>query len=80
MLLMFECGIRGGITQAVYRYAKSNNKYMGKQHNPKEDSVFLQYLDANNLYGWEMSEILSTGWFKWVAPDKVGERSDKANC
>ena len=50
---------------------------MGKQHNLKEDSVFLQYLDANNLYGWAMSEILPTGGFKWVAPDKAGERSDK---
>ena len=51
MLLMFECGIQSGITQAVHRYAKANNKYMGKQHDPEEESSFLQYLDANNLYG-----------------------------
>ena len=51
MLLMFECGIRGGITQAVHRYAKANNKYMGEQHNPEEVSRFLQYLDTNNLHG-----------------------------
>ena len=53
MLLMFERGIRGGITQAVHRYTKANNKYMGEKFNPKEDSSFLQYLDANNLYGWQ---------------------------
>ena len=29
MLLMFEWGIRGGITQAVHKYASTNKKYMG---------------------------------------------------
>ena len=28
------------------------------------------YLDANNLYGWAMSQPLSTGGFKWVKNDK----------
>ena len=66
MLLMFEEGIRGGITQAVYRYAEANNKYMGDLYNPNEESSYLQYLDANNLYGWAMSQYLPTGGFKWV--------------
>ena len=51
MLLMFEKFIRGGITQAVNRYVKVNNKYIGKKFHPKEESSFLRYLDANNLYG-----------------------------
>ena len=42
MLLMFEKGIRGGITQAVKRYAKANNKYMNDLYNPDEVSIFLQ--------------------------------------
>ena len=49
MLLMFERGTRGGITQAVHRYTKANNKYMS-EYTPGE-SIYLQYLDANNLYG-----------------------------
>ena len=51
MLLIFERRIRGGITEAVHQYAEANNKYMGDKFNPKEDSSYLQYLDANNLYG-----------------------------
>ena len=49
ILLMFERGIRAVITQAVHFYAKANNKYMGDKFNPKEDSSYLQYLNANNL-------------------------------
>ena len=56
ILLMFEHRIRGGITQAVHRYAKANNKYMGEKFNNEEQSAFLQYLDANNFYGWAMSQ------------------------
>ena len=47
MLLMVEKGIRSGITQAVKRCAKANNKYMKDLYNPDEESIYLQYLDAN---------------------------------
>ena len=51
MLLMFERGIRGGITREVHRYASANNKYMGDLYDPNKESSYFQYLDANNLYG-----------------------------
>ena len=66
MLLMFERGIRGGITQAVRKYTSANNKYMGDRFDPKSESSYLQYLDANNSYGWAMSQPLPTGGFNWV--------------
>ena len=53
MLLMFERGIRGGITKSVNRWAKANNPYMGSDFAPDKPTKYLQYLDANNLYGWE---------------------------
>ena len=73
MLLMFERGIRGGITQAVHRYASANNKYMEDLYNPNKESSYFQYLDANNLYGWAMSQPLPTSKFKWVEidPDQI---------
>ena len=75
MLLMFEHRIRGGIAQAVHQYAKANNSYIGELYDSKEESSFLQYLDANNLYGWVMSQPLPTGGFRWVSidPNEVGE-------
>ena len=50
---MFEKGIRGGITQAVKRHAKEYNKYMNDLYNPDEVSIFLQYFDISNEYGWQ---------------------------
>ena len=35
-------------------------------YDSKKPSTFLTYLDMNNLYGWEMSEYLSCGEFKWL--------------
>ena len=57
MLLMFEKGIRGGMCHATYRYAKANSKYMNNYDENKESS-YLEYGDANNLYGWAMSQKL----------------------
>ena len=65
MLLMFEKGIRGGITQTVKRYAKANNKYMNDLYNPDEVSIFLHYVDINNEYGWSMINNLPKHGFKW---------------
>ena len=65
MLLMFERGIRGGITQAVHRYAAADNTYMDEYDKNKEIN-YLQYLDANNLYSWAMSQPLPTGEFRWI--------------
>ena len=48
-VLMFEKGIRGGISQAIQRYASANNKYM-PNFNLKQTSTYLLYVDANNLY------------------------------
>ena len=69
MLMMFERGIRGGISHISKRYASANNKYM-KDFDESKPSTFIQYLDANNLYGWAMSQKLPTGGFKWMNVDK----------
>ena len=82
MLLIVEKGIRGGITQSVKCYAKANNKYMKDLYNPDEESIYLQQLDANNLYGWVMVQNLPTNGFLWKdaqdsAPEKIDELVQK---
>ena len=72
MLLMVEDGLRGGICHSIHRYAKANNKYM-KNCNKDEESSYIQYLDANNLYGWAMSKKLPVNGFKWLDSDKINE-------
>ena len=61
--MLHEHGIRGGITQAVHRYASANSPYMEEYDKDKETN-YLQYLDANNLYGWAMSQSLPTREFR----------------
>ena len=69
MLMMFERGIRGGISHISKRYACANNKYMETFEETKS-STFIQYLDATNLYGWAMSQKLPTKGFNWIDVDK----------
>ena len=65
MLLMVENGIRGGICQATLRYVKANNKYMD-DYDKNIEASYIEYFDANNLYGWAMSQKLAENGFKWV--------------
>ena len=71
MLLMFEKGIRGGISIISNRYGEANNKYMGKKFNKNKLSKYLMYLDANNLYGRAMSEKLPIHSFKWLSSGEM---------
>ena len=71
MLLMIEKGIRGGVSMISNRYGKANNKYMGKSFIDTLISIYIIYLDANNLYGWAMSKPLPTHGFKWMKVDEL---------
>ena len=64
-ILFIESGIRGGVSMILNRYGKANNKYM-ENYNPDEESKFITYLDANNLYVWGMSQKLPYKNFRWM--------------
>ena len=64
MHLFIERGMRGGISMASKRHAKANNPLV-EGYNPSEPTNYITYLDANNLYGWAMSQPLPKSGFHW---------------
>ena len=70
MYLFVEKGTRGGIFYISKRYSKVNNKYM-QFYDDKKLSKYITYLDANNLYGWGMSQYLPYGGFKWLNKEEI---------
>jgi hypothetical protein len=57
----------GGIVMACQRYLKANNPKMGVKFNPSKPTTWISYVDANNLYGWAMSQFLPIGNYRWEA-------------
>ena len=53
LLLLLENNIRGGISSV-----------MGDRHVQSDENKQILYIDANNLYGWAMSQYLPTGEFE----------------
>ena len=74
MFQFIEKGMRGGISYIANRHGKANNKYM-KDYDKDKPSKYIMYLDANNLYGWAMSQYLPTGGFRWMTQKQI----DKTN-
>ena len=80
MYLMVEKGIRGGISMVSQRYAKANNPYVPDYDDTKPTN-HLMYLDANNLYGWAMSQSLPHDGFAWVdEPDTIDYMNTKEDA
>lgn len=63
---------RGGISVITHRHAKGNNPFLG-DYNPGEPTSYILYLDANNLYGWVMSQPLPVGEFKWMTEEQLNQ-------
>ena len=66
MHIFFDLGLTGGISMVAEHFARANNKYLKDIYDPQTLQSFIQLVDANNLYGWAMSQMLPTGGFKWV--------------
>ena len=72
MYTFIESNLRGGVTTVNHRYYKANNKYLDN-YNPLLPASFIQYIDANNLYGASMSLKMPTGNFRWLTKLDITE-------
>ena len=70
MYLFIEEGLRGGISMISNRFSKANNPYI-PDYDPDQETSDVMYLDANNLYGWAMSQPLRTGEFDWLTAEEI---------
>ena len=70
MHLMIEHGVRGGISVISHRHFKANNPYLS-DYNTNLPHSYILYLDANNLYGWAMSQPLPTHNFRFLSTDEI---------
>ena len=77
MYLFLMDSIRGGICEIGKTYSRADDKYTRNQHDEWNDkkikknlktnklNEYLLYLDANNLYGYSMSQSLPYSNFRW---------------
>ena len=65
MYEMIEAGLRGGMCMVSTKKVEANNKYMGEEYDKKKESSYINYLDANNLYGLSMIQKLPYKNLKW---------------
>ena len=70
--LMIENSIRGGISTISNRYSKANNTFL-EYYDPTKPTTFITYLDANNLYGFCMSEPLPVGDFRFLTQNEIDQ-------
>ena len=70
MHLFIQKGMRGGITYIAKRYCRAKNKFV-KGYDKNKVSNFIMYFDANNLYGWAMTQCLPYGGFNWMSEEET---------
>ncbi len=71
MFRMIDSGIRGGVCMISTRFAHANNEEIGDQYERSKAKSWIKGLDANNLYGWAMSQPLPLCDFSWVPEEEL---------
>ena len=71
MSICCSCSKTEGVDMTSNRLGQANNKYMGENYDSSKPSKYIQYFDANNLYGWAMSKPLPISGFEWMDEKKL---------
>ena len=70
MYRIIQLNIRIGICHASVRYARTHNKLINSLYDPRRATFYIMEVDANNLYGWGMSQEMLDGDFEWMSDDE----------
>ncbi|GBN27366.1 hypothetical protein AVEN_80263-1 [Araneus ventricosus] len=70
MHLFIEKGIRGGVSMISHRHSEANHPQC-PNYDSNRANKYIIYLDANNLYGFSMSQPLPVNNFQWLSPEEV---------
>ena len=65
MYEMIDAGLRGGMCMVSTKKVEANNKYMGEEYDKDKENSYINYFDANNLYGLSMIQKLPYKNLKW---------------
>ena len=72
--MLFEYGMRGGVSYPNKKYSEANNEYC-QDYDKEKPKNYILYLDTNNTYGHAMSQYLPYADFKWVENiDKIKQK------
>ena len=71
MVCFFMQCIRGGCSGIMKRFARANNHFIKENFEEDKPETFIVYLDANNLYGWAMSQNLPYKDFRWLSSSMI---------
>ena len=66
MYRMIQPNVRGGICHVSVRYARANNKLLGSLYDPTKPTSYILFVDANNLYGWALSQPMPEKNMEWL--------------
>ena len=75
MYMMLEKAIRGGLTMITHRMSTANNSCL-TIYDVNRKGISLLYVDANNLYGLSMSDLLPYNGFEWATPEELEEMDE----
>jgi hypothetical protein len=74
MFVFVESGMRGGISVISNRNARANNPYLNPEdYDSSKPHSYIIYLDANNLYGWVMSQPLPVEGFRFLTDEEISQ-------
>jgi len=71
--LMWEKGVRGGVSSINGRYAEANNPYIPDTYQPEKSKSYIMYYDCNALYSTAMARKLPVSGFRFLSEDEIKE-------